>query len=566
MQFGSWWQRYRRWILQRHPYRYLAIFAICLIGGMAWAVTTNVTITVATTFTPLHTYFMAASGCSDANNGTSTSTPWCTPNHAVVCGDVIIAQAGTYNSSFSVWGTVSNCPSASGGIDGTGGIYQAILVCAGDITSCIINCATAPCNGEPSFGPAAGMNINKNNWAVAGWYINGNGVTNFSAIQVAGCSGSVTHHVAIINSIFTNGGQGFTPQDCNASSATTQGGDYVALIGNIAQDSAKNDNGICIAAIDVVAPGKFGSSSTDVHYFIYNNYAWNNLVPGCDGLFDGEDYMADTLDHHGAIGKFIFANNIGYYAQRYCFNFTYGGQVSSNPLIRFYNNTCYANMQRDTAFAGGVGAEIISTANGAPWSVQIFNNIAYEPYATNPQVGSDVLYAMHMNPLSPTTNLQIGAQVFTGYENIFKATQTVCLFTCDSGNNVSEANGTSATYGLNTYVNPDFKNGSHLISSHLGLPNCAGFITTTACLGWDAAMRTMTSLSILDDLTANATGACPQCVGKGFQKAGNCVTSGELFNDYPPWVKGIVYLRASGYANGATITENAGLVTKPCNM
>ena len=56
-------------------------------------------------FVALHTYYMSPTG-SDSNNGTSPSTPWATPNHAVVCGDVIIAAAGNY-SALQAWGTVA---------------------------------------------------------------------------------------------------------------------------------------------------------------------------------------------------------------------------------------------------------------------------------------------------------------------------------------------------------------------------------------------------------------------------------------------------------------------------
>ena len=46
-------------------------------------------------FTALHTYFMSPTG-SDSNNGLTAATAWATPNHAVNCGDVIIAAAGSY--------------------------------------------------------------------------------------------------------------------------------------------------------------------------------------------------------------------------------------------------------------------------------------------------------------------------------------------------------------------------------------------------------------------------------------------------------------------------------------
>src|ERR1700722_4675727 len=62
-------------------------------------------------------YFIApaSGGGSDSNNGTSSGTPWLTPNHAVNCGDVLSAAAGTYaeaNFRLGNWGVVT-CPSAN---------------------------------------------------------------------------------------------------------------------------------------------------------------------------------------------------------------------------------------------------------------------------------------------------------------------------------------------------------------------------------------------------------------------------------------------------------------------
>ena len=45
---------------------------------------------VDTPFTALHTYYISSTG-NDGNNGTSAATAWATPNHSVVCGDVVIA-------------------------------------------------------------------------------------------------------------------------------------------------------------------------------------------------------------------------------------------------------------------------------------------------------------------------------------------------------------------------------------------------------------------------------------------------------------------------------------------
>src|SRR5580692_1801930 len=59
------------------------------------------------------TYYLAtaAGGGNDSNNGTSPSTPWLTPNHAVNCGDVILAAASTsyssHNFTIANWGPVT---------------------------------------------------------------------------------------------------------------------------------------------------------------------------------------------------------------------------------------------------------------------------------------------------------------------------------------------------------------------------------------------------------------------------------------------------------------------------
>ena len=114
-------------------------------------------------FTPLHIYYISPTG-NDANPGTSPSKAWLTPHHNVVCGDVIIAAAGKYAFEYSVfgtnaWGTVLNCPSKSGGIDGKGGIYFAVVLCAGPyVTSCSVN-------GEAQEA----FRVDKSNWAVEGF-------------------------------------------------------------------------------------------------------------------------------------------------------------------------------------------------------------------------------------------------------------------------------------------------------------------------------------------------------------------------------------------------------------
>jgi hypothetical protein len=512
-------------------------------------------------------HFMSPTG-SDSNDGLAATTggghgPWASPNHAMNCGEVIIAAAGIYDGAMNNFGTVSNCPSSSGGIDGSGGIQAAVLLCGGsDLTSCVIDCATSVCHGDPHVSPQTGFNINQSFWSVQGWLIKGNAINNFAAYQVAACQSgtSITHHVSIINTVVYNGGQAFTPQDCGLNTNVPgNGADYVAIVGMVAQNMAQNTSfGICIAAIDVISPGHFGST-LDTHYFLYNNFTWNNLVPGCDAKFDGEDFMFDTIDNHGVVGKFILANNIGYYAERYCATYTYQARHVSAPTINTYNNTCYDNMQRDTA--ADRGAEILANLNPSiPWNINVFNNIAYNPHATPAQVGAAKVYAFLLH--GPEPSIRSGAQVRTGAENIFFANAASCLNVCNTGSapfSVSNQNGSNI--GSDIYVNPNFKNTTDLISNHLGVPNCTGFVNTTACMGWNAATNSMTSLSVLDDLTAQ----CAQCTGKGFQlPSTTCVSSGDIHTDFPPWLKGLVYLHWN--SGSSTITQKADLATKPCGM
>ena len=108
--------------------------------------------------------------------------------------------------------------------------------------------------------------------------------------------------------------------------------------------------------------------------------------------------------------------------------------------------------------------------------------------------------------------------------------------------------------GSNLYVDPTFKNTSDLIANHLGPPDCSSFANVTACMGWNYPLQSATRKSVIDDLTPTFAGTS----GKGYQPPGPCAPDPL----YPAWLKGIVYLKW----NGASITEEAGLINKPCGM
>jgi hypothetical protein len=523
-------------------------------------------------FTPLHTYYMAASGCNDANSGTSPGSPWCSPNHPVVCGDVIVAAPGTYNVKFSDWGTVSSCPSTRGGIDGTGGIYFAILLCGGsDLNSCLINCATSATGacfaGHVGSGGASAvhsvMNVNKSNWAIEGWTGTGAGASN-RGFQVDACLTQTTiiHHIAFVNDIIYNAAVGYHTDDCGYNhNVPGNGGDYFAVIGSIAENASQDS--ICLAAVDLVGPGQADTNSSAIHGIFYGNFAWNNISPHCISKFDGEAYMFDTLDAHGDVGIFVAMNNIGWGSTRMgyqltnqCANLTAGPQT-----VNVVNNTFWGNYASDVlASTNVVGEEIALNTNctgasHAPVTLNIFNNIAQTrwAFAVNDSTAGSPLYAMLVGGGTwNQSTLNIGGG---GNNNIFMGLQTRCSFVCDAGNNVVATN--SNTFGANTYTDPLFANTTDLINNRSGPPNCTGFVNVTACMGYAAGTKTLTAPSTISDLAPTAGGM----TDKGYQLPSIVCNSNS---NYPTWLKGIVYLQ--WHSATSAITQNFDLVTLPCGL
>ena len=100
-----------------------------------------------------------------------------------------------------------------------------------------------------------------------------------------------------------------------AGQSGSYGVDYFATVGVIAQNSAQDP--ICLAAIDVVGPGVYDTAA-GTHYFVYGNFSYANQNPSCRSISDTEDYMADTWDYHNVNTQGIFADNIGFDADRMC--------------------------------------------------------------------------------------------------------------------------------------------------------------------------------------------------------------------------------------------------------
>lgn len=535
----------------------LLVPILCLIAYAAYAITVPFTITVGSdhVFTPLHQYYMApaGNGGSDSNAGTFAS-PWLTADHAgLVCGDVIIARSGAY-PAFTISNNPTGCPSSSAGIDGTGGIYVVAVVCAGSsVGDCTISGNTGV-TGSCASTRSGSIFIAANNWAITGFQ-NTTGTANAYAFGTGSVNtGQLTHHVAFINNISTASGVGFGAADCSTNqNVPGDGPDQWAAVGNIAYNSALLSGGICSAGIVDVGPAN-ANADAGTHVYIAGNVAYTNRE-SC--VSDIQGIMWDTPDAHGYTGKLVIKDNIIYNNSRYGIHLFYQGINSNAQSVFLYQNTMWGNFSGPDIDAGSNGGELNtqSAAGGnvaPPWTGSFTKNIAqgrFAHYANN--AGGGNIYAMALGFIG-AGSITIGG---TGSENVFKGLASTCPSTCDGGNNVESY---GPALGTNFYIDPVFKSTSDLVTNHFGAPNCSGFSNVTACIGWNQGAQTITALSVIDDLTPTAGSA----IGKGYQVPKACAAD----TDYPTWLKGVVYLQASGFVNGATITEKAGLISKPCTM
>ena len=523
------------------------IFALVsiLLTSMALAAQLGVTVAVSpgsgsdTPFVALHTYYMSPTG-SDSNNGLTAATAWASPKHAVNCGDVIIAASGNYKTfgALSYWGTVSNCPSTGGGIDGTGGVYFAVILCGSTLGSCTTNQTT----GGVAF------DITANNWAVEGWSVNSSGkgraYEGYACNTASAGPNTMLHHIAFINDISADNLQAADTNDCADNGGSTAvpspaGVDYFATVGMIAQNSALDP--ICLGAIDVVGPGVLDTKA-GTHYFVSGNFSYANANPACTSLYDTESYMADTWAAHGVTTQGVFSNNIGFDSDRMCIHWT---GAATTPTAKIYNNTCF----RDNVATGtdNLDGEIhIDGANPITAAITLQNNIAYQPLASSTGKPGHVAALSLAYPASAFTNGGSGTQ------NVFRANNTQCVGNyCNSTDDI-ETYGASSTLGTNTYTNPAFTNTTDLLANRLGVPNCSGFVTTTACMGWNANTSALTTPSIISDLVPTASGM----TGKGYQLPSTTCAANA---DFPTWLKGIVYLQW----NGSTLAKTAIWLRSP---
>jgi hypothetical protein len=512
-------------------------------------------------FTALHTYFMAPNG-NDSCNGTSSAIgssgncAWATPNHNMVCGDVLVAAAGTYNVASNWLGnprnptplmTVSGCPSSSGGIDGTGGIYFAVILCGGaDLEACKINYTST------GAGCRAVFHAMTNNVAIEGFKVSTSDISSdhcFESDPAKVSHSTVLHHFAAINNICYNAGQAFDLNDDGANAGQpTPGTDYIAAVGLITQNAtALTAFGVCVAAIDVVGPANWDNVA-GTHMFLHGNFVAYSNSPNCVSLYDGEAIMLDSYSAHSYTGLSVVSNNMAWRSTRSCLQLT-SPTNTVDLVLKFHNNTCYDNNV---------------TAGGNDSNDGEYNPSGSGTYTTTVSVINNILNSAHTTSSHGVSlwGAVWGGGFFSNLNNGKPGSENIVFGV--NGQNQAVFNGNSV--GTNFLESPGFTNTTDLINNHTTtVPNCTGFVNTTACMGWNANTQTLTVPSVISDLTPT----CADCgnprlgTGKGYQyPSTTCVISGTLFNDFPKWLKGIVYLHWTGTA----VVQNFDLVTLPCGL
>ena len=341
------------------------------------------------------TYYLApaAAGGRDANNGTSTVTPWLTPNHPLNCRDVILAAPGAYaeeNFRPGQWGVVT-CPT---------GNDVAWLKCA-TFDACKINISSASHNA---------MTPTESYWGIQGWEVTASYLSGNQCFEAYPPDLTHTiHHIIFANNIANGCGDGgFT----SGASAANVGTDYIVIIGNIAYNAAQ-DNANCYSGIDVTVPVN-SDTTPGTHIYIAGNFVWGNVDPNpCSHTVptDGQGINVDTVNEYSYSGQIVIDNNISVFngaagiqsflnrgsspnARIYIrYNTVYGnqnGRVNANPcaeinLNHSLSSTVYSNLVKTgaaTGCRGTIGIYAIGVTSGDSTDV-IYGNALYSVAGNN---------------------------------------------------------------------------------------------------------------------------------------------------------------------------------------
>jgi Abnormal spindle-like microcephaly-assoc'd, ASPM-SPD-2-Hydin len=395
----------------------------------------------------------AADGGSDSNNGLSSHAPWLTPNHAVNCGDVIIAAASTaydFHNFAHNWGTVT-C---------AGGNNVAWLTCA-TFDACKISVSSTHFYDN-------GMLIQTSYWGVQGWEITTSATSGqcFDAYPYYG--GASIHHIIFANDIANVCGEG----GFSAFANSPYGVDYFVVVGSIAYNSAGGSQN-CVSGINAWAPAAL-DTKPGTHYYFAGNLSYDNVDGNpCAGgsPTDGEGLFFDSFDgSQSSMSAYtqqaVIDNNIA------IFNggrgiMAYHNVIGGSAPMYFRHNTVYGNnTQTGQSNMGDCGEMDINTS----YTTEIAYNLVQQ--TSNTGCAGNTSYAFHVKSGDGTDH------VYSNYG-----------YSAAGHNTDSASSGTSSFGPNNTFSDPSLTNpvdpGAPSCGSASSVPNClatviANFTPTNA--------------------------------------------------------------------------------------
>jgi hypothetical protein len=342
----------------------------------------------------------AAAGGNDSNSGTTSGAPWLTPNHAVNCGDVIIATPSTAYVASNFYGNFGT------------------VTCAAGNNVAWLTCATF--NGCKIRGIYP-MAVNRSYWGISNWEVTNTGTRGGCFQAVPPNSTTSVHHIIFANDV-ANGciGGGIGVMNWGAA-----GVDYAAIVGNIAYDAALG-SGACAQGFSV--GGNVASDSLPgTHVFVAGNFAFGNVNSNpCNGgaPTDGEGLEFDTLSQNnysmqGVADNNIFVANAGRGIEIYQnagaspahlylrHNTLWGNSVDPNQnqvycgeleLAYAKNVEEFLNLVQTTS-ATGCGANLLSAyyVGGGDGTNHVYGNFGYSASGQNASIDSSPGFAYGPN-------------------------------------------------------------------------------------------------------------------------------------------------------------------------